>query len=612
MADSVSGISSSLTGITSSNPLRTFGLASGIDVDSIVEKLMAAERIPLTQMQQQRQLLQWQQDDYRSMNSLLLDLYNMTFDMTLQSNYLVKQAVSSNDSVVSATAKSSAPNATYLLQNGSIATAAYNYSNGSITSGKYRLDENESLWNMRGAFANDPFAGLDLQEQQAVGEAVVQNPDGSYKLAHGYIDTTQSLTFSDGAKVYYSKADYDADTTSAKKVYVNAVTGDLTFNYDPGSITADYTYATNTNTSFTVSLQTPDDNGNLQTYSWAFDGTKSLNTVISAINGSAAGVSMFFDSATGQVSITRSKTGDYNKSGAEMIFTSAFFTDTLKLDSNNEQGGTDATITINGLTTTRHDNTFTVNGVTFTLKQNITSPVTVSVTNDTDGIYDKIKAWVDKYNDTIDKINAKLSEKRYRDYPPLTDDQKKDMSEDEINLWNQKAMSGMLADDTILRDGLSQMRLELYKQVSGLSNTKYDQLAEIGIKTSSDYTQNGKLEIDEATLKQAIADDPQAVIDLFTKSGSTDDDTGLMKRLQGVIQDTMNKVKQKAGNDSSTYDQYFLGKDIHDLDERISAFEDHLNDVQNRYYAQFTAMEEAIQMANQQASYIMSFFNSGK
>lgn len=183
------------------------------------------------------------------------------------------------------------------------------------------------------------------------------------------------------------------------------------------------------------------------------------------------------------------------------------------------------------------------------------------------------------------------------------------MSEDEINLWNQKAMSGMLADDTILRDGLAQMRLELYKQVSGVSNTKYDQLAEIGIKTSSDYTQNGKLEIDEATLKQAIADDPQAVIDLFTKSGSTDDDTGLMKRLQSVIQDTMNKVKQKAGNESSTYDQYFIGKDLHDLDERISAFEDHLNEVQNRYYAQFTAMEEAIQMANQQSSYIMSFLS---
>jgi flagellar hook-associated protein 2 len=697
MADSISSVSSSLTGITSSNPLRMFGLASGIDIDSIVEKLMTAERIPLTQMQQQKQLLQWQQDDYRSMNSLLLDLYNMTFDMTLQSSYLAKQATSSDESLVSVTSSSNAVNTSYVLENGTLATAARNASTASIAQAGF--DATKSLWEMRDQFVTAPFS----YSVTSTNETITAAADGTtFQLSHRFIDDTKGITITVDGTVYnvsFSQEDYNNDP-SANKVLVDPTTGKLTFNqtiaanstisidYSYGSISSDvavsgettsvsadgtvfYLSHGNINTSqpatikvdgtdYTVyfdqtafdndpgttkvlvdpttgkmtfgqtitagsvitsdytfegiafTITTPDDKGNMVNHDFQFDLTASLNDILNAINKSDAGVSAFYDDATGKVAISRSKTGDYNKSGYEMLFSGSFLTDTLKLDAANEQGGQDATITINGLATTRHDNTFTVNGVTFTLKQNFTSPVTVSVSNDTDGIYDKIKAWVDKYNDTIDKINAKLSEKRYRDYPPLTDEQKKDMSEDEINLWNQKAMSGMLADDTILRDGLAQMRLELYKQVSGVSNTKYDQLAEIGITTSSDYTQNGKLEIDETKLKQALADDPQAVIDLFTKTGSTDDDTGIMKRLQKTIQDTMNKVKQKAGDEWSTYDQYFIGKDMHDLDERISAFEDHLNDVQNRYYAQFTAMEEAIQMANQQSSYIMSFLNPGQ
>ena len=52
---------------------RISGLASGMDIDTIVSDLMKAERIPLDKLNQNKQTLEWQRDDYRAMNTLLLD-----------------------------------------------------------------------------------------------------------------------------------------------------------------------------------------------------------------------------------------------------------------------------------------------------------------------------------------------------------------------------------------------------------------------------------------------------------------------------------------------------------------------------------------------------------
>ena len=47
---------------------RIGGLASGMDIDSIVEKLMQAERMPLNKAFQRKQTLEWQRDAYRNVN----------------------------------------------------------------------------------------------------------------------------------------------------------------------------------------------------------------------------------------------------------------------------------------------------------------------------------------------------------------------------------------------------------------------------------------------------------------------------------------------------------------------------------------------------------------
>ena len=59
------------------------------------------------------------------------------------------------------------------------------------------------------------------------------------------------------------------------------------------------------------------------------------------------------------------------------------------------------------------------------------------------------------------------------------------------------------------------MRTNLYSPVSGLSGI--NQLAEIGISTTKNYLDSGKLEIDMDKLKEAISKDPMEFYSLFAK-----------------------------------------------------------------------------------------------
>ena len=84
--------------------MRVGGLASGMDIDALVEKLMSAERVPLNKLQQKKQTYEWQRDAYRGVNTKL-----KTFDTYVADNLVLKTlnsktATVSNSNLVSATA----------------------------------------------------------------------------------------------------------------------------------------------------------------------------------------------------------------------------------------------------------------------------------------------------------------------------------------------------------------------------------------------------------------------------------------------------------------------------------------------------------------------------
>lgn len=504
------------------NAMRISGLASGMDIDQMVDKLMKAERMPLEQMKQRQQILEWRRDDYREMNNLLQQLDQTIFDgIFRQKTFLQKTVTSTNETAVSARASGLLNNTTTQIKVSQLAKAATGVS---------------------GELAIDPLAPL---------------------------------------------ADQFGDA--------------------------------NIGTEFTLKAFQPD--GSMKEKTIQFDpASDSLQDVLSKINNSGLGVTAFFDAQSNRISIASQHTGAH-ENGAEIIvdemganlFTEVFnFDPTKRTDDDGlilADNGQNAKFELNGLETERTSNTFTINNITYTLKDTTSASVMISTSTNVDDIYDEIEAFVEKYNETIEKINDVLGEKRYRDFPPLTDAQREEMTEHEIELWEEKAKSGMLYNDTILPSGLNQMRIDLYRSVDGL-HPDQDQLSEFGIVTSSNYRERGKLIIQNPEkLRQAIANDPDAVYALFNKDGDSFETKGIAERLRDTIARTMERIEEKAGNVYDTEQNYTIGKRILSNEKDISAFERRLQDIEARYYRQFTRMEQAIQRANQQSMFLMNAFS---
>ncbi|WP_203363256.1 flagellar hook-associated protein 2 [Bacillus sp. REN10] len=519
--------------------MRIGGLASGMDIDTMVKDLMKAERMKVDKLHQRKQFLEWQRDDYRSMNKTMFDFSQQIFDGVMkQANYIQKKVNLSDESVASIRNLSSTTDFQGTLEVKGLATAARMTSSAGVTI----------------------------------------NPEA--KLSDlGITDT---------------------------KVTINAIGKDGKLAKEAVEIT--------------------------------FDPTKeSLNDVMKKIN-EQTGVTMFYDSFTGKVSMTAKNTGDAKDENgndvAEIELTDSVTTDGLfaklnlsskntdKVPAKNADGtpildngnqvyldnnqlGSNAQFTLNGLETQRSTNTFTIGGVEYSLKAKGTTNFTSAT--DVDKVYDTIKGFVDKYNELIAKVNEELDEKRYRSYQPLTKEQREAMSDKEAELWEEKARSGTLRGDSALTSGMNKMRFNLSSPVSGLP-AEFNQLSDIGITTSKNYLEKGKLVIDDKKLKEAIAKDPNAIYKLFANDGPTDAEKGLARRLRATIDGTRKSVEQKAGSASSVNNTFAIGKTLINLDDQISRFERKLIQTEDRYWRQFSAMEKAIQRSNEQSMSLMNYF----
>ena len=122
----------------------------------------------------------------------------------------------------------------------------------------------------------------------------------------------------------------------------------------------------------------------------------------------------------------------------------------------------------------------------------------------------------------IDELNEKLREPKYRDFQPLSDEQKKDMKEKEIELWEEKAKSGTLRNDPTIANMLTSLRQAISGTTVKNSEDKPMTLEKIGINLIKDFKANGKLEIDETKLREKITEDPNLVYELFAKPAADD------------------------------------------------------------------------------------------
>ncbi|MCP4810553.1 MAG: flagellar filament capping protein FliD [Proteobacteria bacterium] len=238
---------------------------------------------------------------------------------------------------------------------------------------------------------------------------------------------------------------------------------------------------------------------------------------------------------------------------------------TLMIDTSALTGGTspgfsevvapqDAEIELNGITVYSATNEVNdaIPGMDITLTTTTTSPITATVTRDTDAITAKVEAFVDAYNSMHTFYNLNT-----------------DFDADE-------GIRGALFGDGTIRGIVDQLGNRVSDNYSA---DDYFGLGNIGINTK----QSGNLEFDSTVFEEQLVENPEDVLALFA------DDEGFAKT---VIADLDEVYLSDDGLIETRTET--LEDTVESLEDAIDQIEERLENMEERLRSQFTYMETVL------------------
>ncbi|HHT96877.1 MAG TPA: flagellar filament capping protein FliD [Clostridiales bacterium] len=263
----------------------------------------------------------------------------------------------------------------------------------------------------------------------------------------------------------------------------------------------------------------------------------------------------------------------------------------------------DAVFMLNNAEMTSSSNNVTVNGLSLTLKT--VGDTNITVSSDADAVYDNIKNFVNSYNEILKEMNALHNAELVKGYAPLSDEEKEQMTESQIEKWETKIQDSILRRDDGLGSLINVMRNALNTSIE-IDGKRYS-LSSLGITTSSDYTERGLLHIQgdedfpkysggQNKLREMLEEDPEKLMKIMT--GITSD-----------LYDSMNEKMKAIPNMRSAltfYNDKTMTKQITDYGKEVSKLEKKLIALENKYYKQFAAMETAMAKLQSQSSALAS------
>ena len=526
---------SGMTGAGGGDMLRILGLNTGLDVDSIVEKMLTSDQVRINTEDSKLQKLQWKQEAYQDIIAEIKKLQDSYFNLTKMSsavtngsNYNVYKAVSADESIVMAVASSNAVEGNYTV-------------NVINTAKKAMITGNK-----------------------------MEGIDASTKLSDLGITVSDKLTL---------KVD---DTDSY-------------------------------NITFT-------------------DSDETVGNFLYKINSQTEGkVSGYFDEISQKITLQRNDTGSSHKIQVIGTDLSDKLTLTAGADST-DAGGTNANFTITSpfgesksLSTETNDTT--INGITFTLAGKENSTATVNVASDVDTTFNLIKGFIDSYNDLVDKVQGEVSfdEPLNKQYQPLTDAQKEQMTQDQIDKWNEQAKSGILQNDSLLIEMMDKLRNAFFDKINDMS-LPFGR--KIGLDTTDDHKKGGRIEFTqggEDILKSVIRNNRSEITDLFTReSDSTDpkekyNNEGIFQRIDDIFVEYVGRtgtylndgILSSIANKQNDYSETGIGgigntlpDQIYRQNQYIKQLTDRMSDDKEKYYKQFSALEVAMENLNAQSNWL--------
>lgn len=598
---------------------RLTGLSSGLDIDSMVKSLLTGQQAKVDNAKKALQYAEWQQEAYRAVIKDIVDFQETFFDILKKDTYIMSSSnfnaytaaasiSGASTSAVSVSATSSAMAGTHTISNITRAlkdTWAGTNTASLVSSGLSLEDINngdtiditidgvKKTIILNGGYSeiNDLVSDLQGKIDAAFGAGKASVGASGEELSFTASGHVLELTDTNKDDTVLTSLGF---TTGDRNVLnKRAVLGDANFTND--------IFAGGDTISFRI---------NDEVFTFDKTGDTVQNIIDKVNNSTAANVTLSYSELTNSFTLVSDSEGAANQIVFEDI-TGSFLSSGIGINyaenTGRVQAGSDAVFTLDGVTTTRSSNTFTVDGVKYVLNSDTTSEITVNVSKDTSNVKDKIKNFVEKYNELVDTVNDLLKEKKDRDFSPLTEEQKKEMSEDEIKKWEEKAKSGLLKNDSLLSGFLSSMRSTLFSTTGTLGIN----LMDYGITTSKDYSNGGKLVINEEKLDAALESNPDGLTKLFT-----DSESGLGVKMKSVLDKYVKKTGvnkglliQKAGMEGTTAEgKNYLSDKIKSLDKKADTLLKKLQELEDKYYMQFSQMESALANMNAMSTYVSGWF----
>ena len=581
-----------------------YGLSgSGLDIESLVKMGMMNKQNQYDKMYQTQLKQTWVKEAYNTVYTDVKAFKESMSTFKMQSNMSAMQASSSNNDVVSVTA------------NGAAAAMNHKITVEQVASNAYLMTANgQEIKRTNTSAANSAYLKDVLFEA-----GYTKSTDADGQTSYAVKNSAGKAETHKGSDVAISIEVQDSD---AKDSDGKTVTHKVEFTYD--QIFGDNKTLNDLATAFSNS------GANVQ---GGYDTVNDSFSLYNKTSGAANKISLKANNDTSAELLNKLHLASYNaqdnKLGSEVKFTNGTMTEAAV--------GTNAKATIDGKTYESDTNKLNVanviynfNGVSAKNADGTYQASTISVSQDTDKIVDNVKKFVETYNTLIDSLNTKYREEKNTDYKPLTKKQEGEMTESQIDKWNEKAKSGLLYHDNNIYSIISDMRESLYTKVDAVDTVltdakgnkySYNSMSSIGITSS---TNQGHITLDEEKLKKALTEDPDCVYQLFASdqdstyvAGSTNKNqadtytsksdylnTGIANRLYNAMTTNISNLESYAGTSKETDDESYLGKLITNMNTKMTSFQTLMKSYESKLYEKYDAMEVALSKLGAQLSYI--------
>lgn len=249
------------------------------------------------------------------------------------------------------------------------------------------------------------------------------------------------------------------------------------------------------------------------------------------------------------------------------------------------------------------NNNFTLDGITYSLHgTNVGETVSITSTQDAKSTVDKMKAFIDEYNSMMDNVYDLVTQKKNSDYQPLTEAQKEEMSEKEIENWEKKAKGGILRNDNQLRRFVEDMKSAVYSNLEGLGIS----LNDIGITSVSDYNKPAQLSLDEEKFTKALKENGELVYKATTAGLEK-----IKKVTYNYAGSSGSVFAKKAGVEkTSTAVNNLFSEQIKKQEENIKELKAKMQKKQEELYSKFASLESSMNTLNSQMNYLLNSMSS--